>query len=222
MKENKILDEDLIENFCELFVKYLNKYKLSYYLRDTENNFSKENIIHSAIIWIRFCTREINKSKIFKGCTEAIELYTLISIIDTLSEGLDQLYRVLYKENINCYGDEKEICFKDLPENYSNLKNRKCFKEIRAMFSIHPVNLQMPNDLLDRRYADLFYAKSEFSELADIKGDFYTRIWTRTRNDEDTIYFPLYIEDIIKFCRLIYSQLEDFIKRVNDIANKKI
>lgn len=222
MKENKILDETLIEKFCEIFTKYLSNYKLSYYLRNKKNNFSKENIIHSSIIWIRFCVKEINKSKIFYGSTETIELYTLISIIDTLTEGLDQLYRILYNKKHNEYGDDEKLCFKDLPEPYCKLKNRACFKELRAMFAIHPTNLQLPNNNEDRRYADLFYAKSEFSDIANRKGDFYTRIWTRTKNDKDIIYFPLYTDDIITFVRLIYKQLDDFSVRLKEIANKKI
>lgn len=221
IKENKILDENIIEHFSQLFEKYLRNYKLSYFLRSKEDNFSKENIMHSSIIWIRFCANKINESKIFDGSTKSIELYTLISIIDTLKEGLDQLYRVLYDKENNEYGDDKELCFKDLPEPYNKLKNRECFKEIRAMFAIHPANLKMPNNNKDRRYADLFYAKSEFSEIADRKGDFCTRIWTRTKNDEKTIYFPLYVEDLINYCKLIYSQLEDFITRLKQIANKK-
>jgi len=222
IKENKILDESIIEQFSKLFENYLSNYKLSYYLRSKEENFSKENIIHSSIIWIRFCIQEINKSKIFKGSTEAIELYTLISIVDTLKEGLDQIYRVLYDKVSNDYVDDKELCFKDLPEPYCKLNNSKCFKEIRAMFAIHPANLQMPDNNEDRRYADLFYAKNEIGNIANRKGDFYTKVWNRTKNDDKTIYFPLYVEDLMNFSKLIYSQLEDLIIRLKQIANKKV
>lgn len=221
-KKNEILDESVIEQFSNLFENYLRNYKLSHYLRSKKGNFSRENVIHSSIIWIRFCANEINKSKVFNGCTDPIELYTLVSIIDTLKEGIDQIYRVLYKGDNNQYGDDKKLCFKDLPEPYNKLNNRQCFKEIRAMFAIHPANLKIPNNNKDRRYADLFYAKSEFSKIANRKGDFYTRIWTRTKNDEKTIYFPLYVEDLINFSKLIYSQLEDFIIRLKQIANKRV
>lgn len=221
IKENKILDESFIEQFSTLFEKYLKNYKLSYFFRSKEDNFSKENIIHSSIIWIRFCVNQINESRIFNGSTKSIELYTLISIIDTLKEGLDQIYRVLYNTDNNEYGDDKALCFKDLPEPYNKLKNSQCFKEIRAIFAIHPSNLKMPDNKEDRRYADLCYAKSEFSKIANRKGDFYTRIWTRTKNDEATIYFPLYVKDLIDFSKLIYSQLEQFIIRLEQIANKK-
>lgn len=220
IKENKILDESIIEQFSKLFENYLSNYKLSYYLRSKQENFSKENIIHSSIIWIRFCTNEINKSKIFKGSTKPIELYTLISIIDTLKESIDQIYRVLYNKKNNQYGNDKKLCFKDLPEPYSKLKNRECFKEIRAMFAIHPANLQMPNNEKDKRYADLFYAKNEIGNIINRKGDFYTKVWNRTKNDDKTIYFPLYVEDLIDFSKLIYSQLEEFIIRLQQIANK--
>ena len=107
MQKTEILDETLIAKFAEMFANYLRNYKLSYYLRDKDSDFSKENIIHSSIIWIRFCVQEINKSKIFKGSTEAIELYTLISIVDTLKEGLDQISRVLFDRVSNDYGNDK-------------------------------------------------------------------------------------------------------------------
>lgn len=221
IKENKILDESFIEQFSTLFEKYLKNYKLSYFFRSKEDNFSKENIIHSSIIWIRFCVNQINESRIFNGSTKSIELYTLISIIDTLKESLDQIYRVLYNTDNNEYGDDKALCFKDLPEPYNKLKNSQCFKEIRAIFAIHPSNLKMPDNKEDRRYADLCYAKSEFSKIANRKGDFYTRIWTRTKNDEGTIYFPLYVEDLVDYSKLIYTQLENFITKLKQIANRK-
>jgi len=53
------------------------------------------------------------------------------------------------------------------------------------------------------------------------KGDFYTRIWTRTKNDEGTIYFPLYVEDLVDYSKLIYTQLENFITKLKQIANRK-
>jgi len=76
-----ILDKEILEKFSNEFQKYLNNYKLSYYLRSSKNAFSKENIIHSTIIRIRFCVEYINKSKLWDKKSEYIELYTMVSII---------------------------------------------------------------------------------------------------------------------------------------------
>ena len=222
LKESvKILDESKLEEFSNLYNKYLGSYKLSWFLRSKKDDFSKENIIHSSIIWTRFCVEKINESKIFAGSREQIELFTLISIIATLKESIDQTYRVLYNDNTsNLYTDNKELCFNDLPEPYNNLTNSDVFMSVRALFAAHPSNLKMPNDQNDRRYADMFYVNGAIGELVNRKGDFYTKIWTRTKNDNETLCFPLYVNDLIEYTRLIYSQIDEFILQLKKLAKK--
>jgi len=136
-------------------------------------------------------------------------------------EAIDQLYRVLYNQKENNYGNNEKLCFRNLPELYEDLDNRSCFEEIRAIFTAHPTRLKIPkSDSIV--VADIYSCNSKYSEIVGFDSDFYTRIWDRSSNDRNQIYFHLYKDDLISFCKLVYSQIEVFSERLKLIANKKI
>ena len=217
-----ILEPQALEDFCQDFVHRLENYQLSYYLRDRESNHSKNNAIHSSIIWTREAVKQINKSSTITGSKELGDLFILISFIDMLSESSDQIYRALYNVD-KIPGNQEPFCFHDVPELYKNLNNRKYFKEIRAIFSAHPVKLDDPLNKNKHRFADVpFWGHTQIAALANRKGDFYTRIWTPTRDDEDTIYFPLYINDLIAYAQLVYGRFPEYRNRLKQIANRHV
>lgn len=220
--KNYILDPQILEDFCKDFIKRINTYQLSYYIKDKGSRTSRENIIHSAIIWSREVIKRINNSPIIKKeSKDIIDLLTLINLIDLLQESTHQIYRVLYFKESDNFCLNKELIFRNLPEQYSNLNNLQCFKEIRAMFSSHPINLKEPGQN-KKRFADIPCGSKTMIRLRDYDCDFYIRLWTATKEDDDTIYFKLYIDDLIKFTQLIYSYFPIFQERMKNIANKKI
>ena len=217
-----ILDPQILENFCKDFIKKIRKYQLSYYIKDKGSTSSRENIIHSAIIWSREAINRINSSPIItKESKDIIDLLTLINLIDLLLESTHQIYRVLYFKEEDNFCLNKKLIFRNLPEQYSNLNNIQCFKEIRAMFSSHPINLSEPREN-KKRFADIPCGSKTMIKLRNYDCDFYIRLWTATKKDKDTIYFKLYIDDLIEFSQMIYSYFPTFQDRVNKIANKKI
>jgi hypothetical protein len=216
-----ILDPKILEDFCHDFINRLSKYQLSYYLRDKYSGYSKENAIHASIIWTREAVCQINNSKTIAGSKELSDLLVLISFIDILLEARDQIYCTMYKEDR--YPEVNEVfCFQDAPSLYKELKNRNYFKEIRALFSAHPLNIREPTKKPQaKRFADVpFIGNTAIARLANQKGDFYTRLWTATIKDEDTIYFPLYVDDLVAYAHLVYSCFYMFQKRLKQIANK--
>lgn len=222
MKENIdiILDSNIIEEFCKSYDNKLNQYRLSYYIRSNIDNSSKENAIHSSIIWTREAVSQINNSKTIDGSNKIEDLMILIANIDILLEATEQVYRVLYNSNnVSRFSDE-QFCFKDAPDEYNNLSNRDYFKEIRSLFGAHPVNLKSPKNI--KRFADVPMYRHDYFILANLKGDFSIKLWTATKNDEKTIHFPLYIEDLINFSQIIYKRYERYNKRLIDISNKNI
>lgn len=214
-----ILEPSILEDFSKSFTNKLSQYKLSYYLRNNEDNKSSENAIHSSIIWTRQAVSQINKSKTIKGSSSIDELMVLISYIDILLESTEQVHRALYKGDKVNY-NEDEFCFKDAPKEYREIDNRAYFKEIRSVFGAHPVNLKSPSKL--KRFADIPIYKCNMFKLSNLKGDFNIRLWTATKNDEKTIHFPLYIEDLINYSQIIYKRYERYNKRLIDIAKKNI
>lgn len=234
---NEILNPQILEDFHSDFINRLSSCKLSYYLREKGSNKSKENAIHASIIWIREAVRQINNSKTVRGSEELSDLFVFISFIDILLESSDQIYCTLYNKDFNT--EQGGFCFHGVPSLYEGLDNKKYFKEIRALFSAHPVNLREPSQKPRKaRYADLpfvgtndravhdanlsLFGQKLFAMFAGLKGNFYTRIWTATKDDEDTIYFPLYINDLIAYASLIYERLPEYKSRLKQIANRKI
>ncbi|WP_368260354.1 hypothetical protein, partial [Clostridium paraputrificum] len=129
-KEMKILDLEIIDEFSKKYSSALNKDNLKSILVDADNKIYKANIIHSAIIWIRQCVNEINKSKAISGSKELIDLLGLFSLIDILIESTDQIYRVLYKEKDGVGNKDRMSCFKDVSEPYNELSDKMYFKEL--------------------------------------------------------------------------------------------
>ena len=93
---NLILDSNIIEKFCKSYNNKLSQYRLSYYIRSNIDNGSKENAIHSSIIWTRQAVYQINNSKTIDGSNKIEDLMILIANIDILLEATEQVYRVLY------------------------------------------------------------------------------------------------------------------------------
>lgn len=217
---NLILDSNIIEKFCKSYNNKLSQYRLSYYIRSNIDNGSKENAIHSSIIWTRQTVYQINNSKTIDGSNKIEDLMILIANIDILLEATEQVYRVLYdSDKVSKFSDE-QFYFKDAPNEYNNLSNRDYFKEIRSLFGAHPVNLKSPNNI--RRFADIPMHRNDSFKLVNLKGDFNIRLWTATKNDENTIHFPLYIKDLVKYSQIIYKRYEMYNKRLIDISKKNI
>lgn len=217
---NEILESQIIEEFCKSFVNKLNQYKLSYYIRNKTDNISSENAIHASIIWTRQAVSQINQLIIINKNLNIEDLIVLISYIDILLEATEQVYRVLYKTKKYPDFMQDEFCFCDIPEEYSKLNNRRYFKEIRALFSAHPVNITSPCG--KSRFADIPMPRCRFFKIANLKGDFNVRLWTATRDDQDTIHFPLYVDDLIRYSRILYNRYERYNKRLIDIVKKNV
>ena len=217
---NLVLNPEIIEKFCDSFISKLSKYKLSYYLRKKSNDKSAENAIHASIIWTRQAVTEINKSQLTKGSKQINDIIILISYIDILLESTEQIYRALYKSTNYPYDNQEEFCFRDIPDEYKQLNNKKYFKEIRALFSAHPVNIKTPSGEL--RFADIPIPKGNMFAVSKLKGDFNIRLWTATKNDKDTIHFTLYVEDLLKYSQVLYSRYDKYSERLIKIAKKDI
>lgn len=221
-KEMKILDLEIIDEFSKRYSSALNKDNLKSILVDADNKIYKANIIHSAIIWIRQCVNEINKSKAISGSKELIDLLGLFSLIDILIESTDQIYRVLYKEKGGVGNKDRMSCFKDVSEPYNELSDKMYFKELRALFGAHAVNIKAMDNNYQKRYADTprnwcRFANIKFSGKE--KGDFYTKAWTPTKNDKDTIYIILRIKELEEFAKKRYALINMFTEKLNEIIN---
>ena len=136
------LPTEYIEKFAECYCNRLLDRRISYYIHDKDNH-SRANTVHSGIIWSREAVKQLNSID-FRNNHDLNHLILLITYIDILLEATDQIYRVLYKEKKQMPLPDDTV-FLNRPELYKSLDDRQYFKEIRALLSAHPINLNEPN-----------------------------------------------------------------------------
>ena len=215
-----LLDATYLELFASKFCGRLMDGRINYYLKKNDNGY-KANAVHAGIIWSREVVEELNRRK-YDRVTElqTSELLLLIFYVDILLEATDQIYRVLYNTSKLEIISEKEI-FVNKPEAYSKLDDREYFKELRAIFGAHPVNLRDPDG--KKRFADIPMPPNPailFGKYPPIKGryDFYERLWTSTRHDDDTIFMPLKVSEVLEFANVLVERFAKFTERLKIIA----
>ena len=132
------LPTEYIEKFAECYCNRLLDRRISYYIHDKDNH-SRANTVHSGIIWSREAVKQLNSID-FRNNHDLNHLILLITYIDILLEATDQIYRALYKEKKQMPLPDDTV-FLNRPELYKSLDDRQYFKEIRALLSAHPINL---------------------------------------------------------------------------------
>lgn len=108
--------------------------------RNEKNNF---NCICSAMDWIDVALEYINDYKFscnYSLNRQSIDFYTYISCIDIIFQAINQLSRVLLDCRNDIFNGEKD-CFISRCEAFIDKDDNAYFKEIRACFGAHPVNI---------------------------------------------------------------------------------
>lgn len=215
------LDTKDLELFAKKFSDRLLDGRICYYLKNNDNGY-KANAVHAGIIWSREVIAELNRRDYDKVAElQTSDLLLLIFYVDILLEATDQIYRVLYNTKKTENLSEKEI-FVNKPALYSKLDDRGYFKELRAIFGAHPVNLKEPKDK-KLRFADIPMRPNpiiQFKKYPSINGeyDFYERLWTSTRHDDDTIFMPLKVSEVLEFANVLVDRFAQFAERLKIIA----
>jgi hypothetical protein len=135
---------DLNATLIDTFRKKVNSHSSYVYnkYRDIDNK-NHWNLICSCMDWItvsvKFLTTEINYDKDID--VRVMGLFSVISAIDIIVESINQLHRVLCNTQELPFTGENEIFL----NNQLALSDNEYFKELRAMFGAHPVNLKHKN-----------------------------------------------------------------------------
>lgn len=220
------LSTEYLEKFSECYINRLIDCRISYYIHDNKSNHSKTNAIHSGVIWSREAIKQLNAIDFQNKVNHDLNhLILLITYIDILLEATDQIYRVLYNQEKPMPISNNRI-FSNCPSLYADLDDRRYFKEMRALLSAHPINLREP-DSNEKRFADTpirYNALTDFKSYHKIEGgyDFSSRLWTATRHDENTIHFPIRTTELESFAKVLNDRYIIFLKRLRDIAYKRI
>lgn len=196
--------DDSISKFNEFINNELN-WNLIYKIYNTDSDKNLWNCICSCMDWIIIYRDYINNLE-YDNCNiniKCIQIYSYISAIDVIHESIAQLNRVINKTDRTIFEGDKSIFNNEL-----NLDDNNHFKEIRAAFGAHPVNLRDRDDK-SKRYFSSWPLEYDFGE----KYDFYCNLYTNDKDGED------------KEIGFKFNQLDEFlIKRYSqlDILKSKI
>lgn len=197
------IDSNKISNFRDLinsnssfiFEKYQNK--------DGKNLF---NLVCSCMDWLTVSVRhlESQSEKSDNIDTRAMQMFSLISSIDLVSESIFQLHRVFINNNTLPFSNEQE-CFKN--RLFDNEDDNTYFKSIRACFGAHPVNLKNTNS---RRFASWpFDSHMSNSELT-------VHLYSN-KSDEEDLTMHLNSQELIQFLIKRYNYLDVISSEINII-----
>jgi hypothetical protein len=134
-----------------------------------------------------------------------MQMYSLISAIDIVAESITQLHRVFISHKNLPFKADKSI-FKD--KLFKNDDN-DYFKQIRACYGAHPVNLN-PHNSNNQRY----FASWPFNGFSTGKNDLDVRLYSNNP-EEDDLTLSLKSDELISFLKNRYEYLDVIFDEIN-------
>lgn len=200
-----ILDRNLYDNF-RARVNQDNFVYFYYNNRNEKNNF---NCICSAMDWIDVALEYINNYKF--NCNDSlnkqsIDLY--ISCIDIICQSINQLSRVLLDYSHDVFGGEKG-CFMSRCEAFTDIDDNAYFKEIRACFGAHPVNI---GERGHKHFAS-------WPSVASFTEESYSLLVYKSNYSDDEFIFEVKIDELNSFLIKRYKFIEELIDKINKQYN---
>ena len=192
-KINEFRDEVNSDKFV------LSKYKMV-------NGKNQWGCICSAMDWITVAIEYIMHFHVDKGYIQSMEMYAYISSIDVVWEGIQQLHRVLFHDKKYLPFAGKYECFSN--RIYEEKDDNTYFKEIRACFGAHPVNLQGENG--ERLYA---------SWSGNFCGGAYSVILYSNSPEKPFREMSIYIHELNQFLEQRYNYLDVLKDQIQEQRN---
>ena len=189
------------------FRNYVNSNEWTLFAYKNVDNRNQWNCICSAMDWIEVSAIYLSKHPL-SGVTSdmSIEVFSYIACVDIIVEAIEQLHRVIYKTNERVF-DQDNDCF---PENLFQQNDREYFKNIRACFGAHPVNLHDPEEP-DNKYAKRF---ASWSGGGIGKGDFSVVLYSN-KVGGNNIILGIEFAQLAAFADKYYSHLTQIKNELN-------
>lgn len=188
------IDDKLIIEFRKIINSNSNFVRNSYIPRNGKNLW---NIICSCMDWIsvsiRFLSSNIEMHEEID--VRVMQFFSVISAIDIVNEAIAQLHRVFFEDTKNPFQGEKDIFI----GNKLNLDDNDYFKELRAMFGAHPVNLK-------HNHNEKWYASWPYDHYKTQDSTFELRLYSNKIGVQD-ITFGVNIIDLERFLIKRYGYL---------------
>ncbi|HDY7988914.1 TPA: hypothetical protein RQK73_000312 [Vibrio vulnificus] len=192
------IDDKKINAFRDL-VNDNNRFVLKAYANKQGKN--QWNLICSSMDWISVAIRNLHNFPALDSNIDVrvMQIYSLISSIDIVNEAVMQLHRVFvgHSTNLLPFKGEKFI----FSERVFDKDDNDYFKEIRACFGAHPVNLN--GEGKEKRFASWPY--EGFTKSSN---DFEVRLYSNDPSKDD-IVLGLNIKELVAFLQSRYGYLDD-------------
>ncbi|MCM3390229.1 hypothetical protein M3649_19205 [Ureibacillus chungkukjangi] len=163
---------------------------------------NKMNALFSARDWLHIVVNGLPNVNIHheNDDIQSINVMQFIILLDSLSEAIQQIYRVLYNERNYKLIEDKSIFGKEISDD-------KYFSHIRASFAAHPVNLKS----YDGTKSDNQYFASWSTKHGN--GDFNVYLYSNNPEEADRI-LSIYFDQLIKYAEKRYLLLKEFVNEI--------
>jgi hypothetical protein len=138
---------------------------------------------------------------------KSMKFYNYITCIDIVWEGISQSHRVFFNKEAMPFGGTN-CCFSDNPFEYDD---NKYFKEVRACFGAHSVNLNsVEKD--EKRFASWSYTEGKGDTISII-------IYSSIPNKKDT-FLTISIDAFQHFFESRYKYIQNIMDQIDTIDKK--
>jgi len=146
-----------------------------------------------------------------------MELYSVISSISIIVEGIEQLNRVLSPDCAFSFSEKRKYFNKTFRENeyFKNYDDIKVFSEIRAMMGAHSVNLSWPKgNKRERFYASwpIFHSESGLIKI---------RVYTNSTETYSKEY-SIDLMEVKDYLDSRYEYLTDLTYKLEEIQKQRL
>jgi hypothetical protein len=200
----EIISDELINEFREVVN---DNHMFVFHLYSNKKGKNQWNPICSCMDWISVAIRSIQDASKFSTNIDVkvMQIYSLISSIDIVNEAITSLHSILK-------GEKRRVSpFKGLTDCFSDTcglaDDDSHFKEIRARFGAHPVNLDGESG--ERLFASWPHNGS------DDDYDLEVRLYSNIVGNEDKT-FGIRLEELLRFMTSRYSYLNVLIDEINE------
>ncbi len=200
--KNVVIDEK-ITKFRNLVNSNSNFVFNTYRDKNGKNHW---NLICSCMDWLTVSIRYLmNAPDLDKNIdVRVMQMFSLISSIDLVSESITQLHRVFINPSTIPFAGEKK-CFGN--RTFVNEDDNSYFKTIRASFGAHPVNLNQSNS---KRFASWPFDSHMKS------GELTVHLYSNEVGEEDLV-MNLNSNELIAFLNIRYNYLDVISDKIKSI-----
>lgn len=201
-----IVNDEKITDFRDLVNANSNFVYSTYSNKNGKNLW---NLICSCMDWLTVSIRHLQNAPILDEDIDVrvMQMFSLISSIDLVSESITQLHRVFINPKTLPFEGERS-CFSD---RIFDEDDNSYFKSIRASFGAHPVNLN-PNQTSSKRFASWPFNSHMNSGLLTV------HLYSNKVNEEDLI-MCLRSNELIEFLALRYNYLDMISEKIKEEFN---